>query len=112
MKFEIYFSFDNRDNYETYQNQYSITIYPSSWFEIVDQSRLNLINNNQFLFPEHYGERTLDKRMTNQQLISHLQVNNRIKTSFQLILCFFVRKFMVKTVNFMLLKNFVLVNCI
>mgnify|MGYP006904168128 CR=1 FL=1 len=84
VKFEIYFSFDNRDNYETYQNQYSITIYPSSWFEIVDQSRLNLINNNQFLFPEHYGEHTLDKRMTNQQLISHLQVNKKNNNNFSI----------------------------
>jgi hypothetical protein len=71
--------------YEKYQNQFSITIYPNEWFEIIDGCRLNLNNNNQVLFPDHYGEHIFDKRTKINEFISKLEVeiNSYISTTKQ-----------------------------
>jgi hypothetical protein len=60
--------------YEKYQNQFSITIYPSEWFEVVDGGRLNLNNNDQFLFPDQYGEHIFDKRTKINEFMARLEV--------------------------------------
>ncbi|CAF0972981.1 unnamed protein product [Adineta steineri] len=64
---------EKRENYEKFQNQLSVTVYPSDWFEIVDGCRLNLNNNNQLLFPDHYGEHIFDKRTKINEFISKLE---------------------------------------
>lgn len=67
-----YFMFS--EMYEKYQNQFSITIYPSGWFKIIDSCRLNLNNNDEVLFPDHYGEHLFDKRTKINEFISKLEV--------------------------------------
>ncbi|CAF1468966.1 unnamed protein product [Adineta ricciae] len=62
-----------RENYDKYQNQFSVTIYPSDWFEIVDDCRLNLNNKNQVLFPDGYGEHVFDKRMKVNEFLSKFE---------------------------------------
>lgn len=65
----------SRELYEKNQNQFSITIYPSEWFAIIDDCRLNLNNKDQFLFPDHYGEHFFDKRTKINEFIATLEVN-------------------------------------
>jgi len=60
--------------YEKYQNQLSITIYPSEWFEVIDGCRLNLNNYDQVLFPDQYGEHIFDKRTKINEFILNLEV--------------------------------------
>ncbi|UJR23171.1 hypothetical protein I4U23_026191 [Adineta vaga] len=64
---------EKREIYEKYQNQLPVTIYPSDWFEVIDGCRLNLNNANQMLFPDPYGEHTLDKRTKTNEFISLLK---------------------------------------
>jgi hypothetical protein len=64
--------------YEKCQNQFSITIYPSEWFKVIDGSRLNLNNDDQVLFPDHYGEHIFDKRTKINEFISNLEVDKFI----------------------------------
>jgi hypothetical protein len=52
-----------------------VTIYPSEWFEVIDDCRLNLNNDNQVLFPDQYGEHTFDKRTKVNEFISNLEVD-------------------------------------
>ena len=55
MRYSIPFS----ETYEKQQNQFPVTIYPGEWFEVIDDCRLNLNNNDQLLFPDQYGENIL-----------------------------------------------------
>ncbi|CAF2073247.1 unnamed protein product [Rotaria magnacalcarata] len=64
---------EKREIYEKYQNQLPVTIYPGEWFEIIDDCRLNLNNNNQVLFPDQYGEHVFDKRIKINEFISNLE---------------------------------------
>ena len=50
-------------------------IYPSEWFGIVDDCRLNFNNNDQVLFPDHCGEHIFDKRIKVNEFLSRLEVN-------------------------------------
>ena len=78
-----------RDVYEKHQNQLSITIYPSEWFEVIDNCRLNLNNNDQVLFPDQYGENVFDKRTKISEFISTLEVHKTEKKSTHLFLFIF-----------------------
>jgi hypothetical protein len=69
------FCFRCSEIYEKYQNQFPVTIYPSEWFEVIDDCRLNLNNDNQVLFPDQYGEHTFDKRTKVNEFISNLEVH-------------------------------------
>ena len=61
--------------YEKYQNQLLVTIYPGEWFEVIDGCRLNLNNNDQVLFPDHYGEHVFDKRTALNEFITRFEVS-------------------------------------
>lgn len=74
MNFELPFAFFS-EIYEKYQNQLPVTVYPSEWFEVIDECRLNLNNNNQVLFPDQYGEHIFDKRIKINEFISTFEVN-------------------------------------
>lgn len=73
------FEFLIREIYEKYQNQFSITIYPSEWFEVIDNCRLNFNNNNQVLFSDQYGEHVFDKRTKISEFIFKLEVHETEK---------------------------------
>ena len=64
-----------REMYEKYQNEFSIIIYPSDWFEVIEHCRLNLNNNDQVLFPDQYGEHIFDRRTKINEFISKFEVN-------------------------------------
>jgi hypothetical protein len=65
--------FFSSEIYEKHQNQLPVTIYPSEWFEVIDDSRLNLNNNNQVIFPDQYGEHIFDKRIKLNEFILNLE---------------------------------------
>ncbi|CAF4003627.1 unnamed protein product [Adineta steineri] len=64
---------EKREIYEKHQNQLSVIIYPSEWFEVIDNCRLNLNSNSQVLFPDQYGEHKFDKRTKTNEFISNLK---------------------------------------
>ena len=89
-----------------------MTIYPSDWFEIVDDCRLNLNNKNQVLFPDGYGEHVFDKRTKVNEFLSKLDVRRLANPSQNVSTV--LNLFRVNTameVTSMLRKNFVPVSC-
>ncbi|CAF1418354.1 unnamed protein product, partial [Adineta steineri] len=64
---------EKREIYDKHQNQLSVIIYPSEWFEVIDNCRLNLNSNNQVLFPDQYGEHKFDKRTKTNEFISNFK---------------------------------------
>lgn len=100
-----------REAYEKFENRLPITIYPGEWFEVVDDGRLNLNNNDQFLFPDLYGACVFDKRTKVDEFLAKLEVCSLFSMTSSTVIFAGFRRLTASAVIITSPRNFVRDNC-